>query len=232
MRILRFGEKFGVFGGRIQIQSPGSHLPIFTVAVPLNASPPPHYCLSPRKVTFLGEDWGADLSPRISSGALHPPHLSLCLQDVRPCDGGAGGGDRSLAHRHEGAQVSCLDHGSLLRGLASPQSIRLPAAHLCPHSPGWGGDVLVPLESARQAGGGRGRAKREGFDESGASPVCQRPPLPDALGRTRFPPHLPSSPLLPWGGRAFPEPLAHARGCRDPLLTAGAFPRLVPRGCC
>ncbi|XP_022452702.1 DNA-directed RNA polymerases I, II, and III subunit RPABC2 isoform X2 [Delphinapterus leucas] len=33
-----------------------------------------------------------------------PQHLSMYLQDVCPRDGGAGGGDRSLAHRHERAQ--------------------------------------------------------------------------------------------------------------------------------
>lgn len=57
----------------------------------------------------------------------------LCLQDVCPRDGGAGGGDRPLAHRHEGTQVSrpgtsraslvgswCLFLGSVVHSRVSP----------------------------------------------------------------------------------------------------------------
>lgn len=48
-------------------------------------------------------------------------NLSLSLQDVCPSDGGAGGGDRPFAHRHEGTQVSSR--------LLSPAE---PSGHLGP----------------------------------------------------------------------------------------------------
>lgn len=44
--------------------------------------------------------------------------LCLSLQDVCPCDGGAGGGDRPFAHCHEGTQVSASDSGPFLQSPA------------------------------------------------------------------------------------------------------------------
>lgn len=125
MRIVRFGEETQYLWR--QSLSLAYRLPLAYPRCQCPGTAAPHpLCPPPWKVPFLGEGWDADLilfvklrsdfmlglSPCVCS---LPQHLSLYLQDVCPRDGGAGGGDRSLAHRHERAQVSRPDHGSLLQ---------------------------------------------------------------------------------------------------------------------
>lgn len=59
--------------------------------------------------TVLGEDQDTVVT---SEPCLLP------LQDVCPRDGGAGGGDRPFAHRHEGTQVSPSDGAHFLQSPA------------------------------------------------------------------------------------------------------------------
>lgn len=73
-----------------------------SLEVPCTALPPQ----LPASGTVLGEDQDTVVT---SEPCLLP------LQDVCPRDGGAGGGDRPFAHRHEGTQVSPSDSARFLR---------------------------------------------------------------------------------------------------------------------
>lgn len=140
------------------------------------------------------------MSPLSSCWALLPQHVSLYLQDVCPCDGGAGGGDRSLAHRHERAQVSHPARGSLLQ---SPGRHRLGSLLHTPSPTSLAGEVwflflevlsLFRSQPTRKRGG-RGQAKGEGFNETRSSPLCRNLPLPAALWLYQYPVALPLSPF-------------------------------------
>lgn len=168
---------------------------------------------------FLGEAWCADHihpdlvlgpSPRVCS---HPQHLSLYLQDVCPRDGGAGGGDRSLAHRHERAQVSCPGAGSLLQGPGATPWVLcctpLPASLL-----GRCGSYSGSARGGR--GTGRAAARGEGRTWLRRGP---RLPVSIALFRLRSPPL--SLLLQPREGGALPDPPSL-------LSDAGAFWVVIP----
>ena len=124
MRMLRFGEKFRVFQAQFKPSLlAATQVPSLSAALD-RCSAPAACARCPFLEPFLGELWGADpiLFVKLPSFMLGPlpvcvisPHLSLHLQDVRPCDGGAGGGDRSFTDRHEGAQVSHPDPGLWLQ---------------------------------------------------------------------------------------------------------------------
>lgn len=158
-------------------------------------------------------------SPRLPAGPFSPSlrspqQLSLYPQDVCPRDGGAGGGDRSFAHRHEGAQVSHPGHGSLLQG---PGRHPLLSLVHTPTPTSWLGKRCLFCGSLAHSGlsppGGRREGvegqQRKGTDETWpllavripcscfSWPYQNHPPLP------RHTHALPPPPSRqPWDGRA------------------------------
>lgn len=155
---------------------------------PSPTTPTHHACL-PRRCRASSV---CEASSQLPAGAFSvclqsPQHLSLYPQDVCSGDGGTGGGDRSLAHRHERAQVSCPSPSPR----PGPHPLVLCTAHLLLSGLGAllipGGPQLLwwqPTRKEESRGGGAGRGDRKDRDRAWLSEF----PVPAARGLTNTPP--------------------------------------------
>lgn len=163
-----------------------------------------------------------------------PQHVSLYPQDVRTCDGRAGRGDRSLAHRHERAQVSRPDRGSRLQSPGRPPVGSLPTP--IPTS-------LLGKCGARSCGSfarssgsppGRRRAGVAGQAKGKALMRCAplmagRIPCSCRAWPYQYPPTLPAPPPFSPGWQSPCRPTARHSGI--PVIPFLQRTLMVPSGC-